>query len=464
MPAPAGRAPDTATTAHNLRAVFAARGFRRLLGVRLISQLADGWFQAGLAGSVLFNPEKATSALEVATGFAVLLLPYSVIGPYMGVFLDRWSRRSIVVAANTLRAVLVLPSVALIWYGAENGLFVTLALLIIGLNRFFLSGLSAAVPHVVGDRRLVTANALSGTLGSISYSLGLGSAVLLVRTALSVNLHGYALLAALAPVGYVASALLARGSFGRRELGPDGEATAAGGLGRALVATARGMADGIRHLSGRRGAAYAMAAQSAYRVLYGVLALSVLLLYRGYFHTDRDVGASISGLGMVFLAGSVGVLAAAFVTPPVTRRIGGWRWVAWLLAGTAVTILVFGLPFRAGLLLVAVLFTNVATQGIKIVVDTAVQHECADAFRGRVFSVNDTLFNLCFVVGLFIGALALPSDGHSPTTLVLVGLGYALLTGWYAVAAGRWVRRAGDDIAGTGRAPGTPAEAMPTTT
>ncbi|WP_173162929.1 hypothetical protein [Phytohabitans suffuscus] len=41
---------------HNLRSVLAVRGFRRLLGVRLSSQLADGLFQAALAGSVLFNP------------------------------------------------------------------------------------------------------------------------------------------------------------------------------------------------------------------------------------------------------------------------------------------------------------------------------------------------------------------------------------------------------------------------
>jgi len=442
-----------------VRAVFAEQGFRRLLAVRLVSQLADGWFQAGLAGSVLFNPEKATSAVAVATGFAVLLLPYSVIGPYMGVFLDRWSRRSIVFVANLLRALFVLPSVAYIWHGVENTGFVVFALLIIGLNRFFLSGLSAAIPHVVGDRRLVTANALSGTLGSIAYSLGLGSAVLLIRTALSATLHGYALLAALAPIGYLASALLARLSFDRYALGPDTGPGTGDTLTRAMVATARGMVDGARHLVSRRGAAYAMAAQSAFRALYGVLALAVLLLYRDYFHTGRDLNDSISGLGLVFLAGSAGVLIAALVTPAVTRRIGGWRWVAWLLGGTAVLILAFGLPFRAGLLLVAVLFVNIAAQGIKIVVDTSVQHECADAYRGRVFSVNDTLFNLCFVVGLFVGALVLPADGHAPAALLVVGLGYALVSVWYAAAAGRWVRRAGDDIAGDPvPATGRPAE------
>jgi hypothetical protein len=57
----------------------------------------------------------------------------------------------------------------------------------------------------------------------------------------------------------------------------------------------------------------------------------------------------------------------------VTRRIGGWRWVAALLGAVAVAVLAFGLPFAAPLLVVAVFVVNIASQGIKIVVDTASQ-------------------------------------------------------------------------------------------
>src|SRR4051812_30282470 len=93
----------------NLRAVLAVRGVRRLLGVRLFSQLADGLFQAALAGSVLFNPDRQAGALAIAIGSALLVAPYSLIGPFAGVFLDRWSRRHVTVATNLIRAVLVLP-------------------------------------------------------------------------------------------------------------------------------------------------------------------------------------------------------------------------------------------------------------------------------------------------------------------------------------------------------------------
>ncbi|MDQ3505736.1 MAG: MFS transporter, partial [Actinomycetota bacterium] len=81
------------TVAHHVVRGLLRRGdFRRLLGVRLSGQFSDGVFQASLAGAVLFNPERAASPADVAAGFAVLLLPYSLVGPFAGVLLDRWTR------------------------------------------------------------------------------------------------------------------------------------------------------------------------------------------------------------------------------------------------------------------------------------------------------------------------------------------------------------------------------------
>jgi hypothetical protein len=245
----------------------------------------------------------------------------------------------------------------------------------------------------------------------------------------------------------VASALLARTSFEPDALGPTAAQRRRDAVVDAVVDVCRGMIAGVRHLATRRGAAYGMAAQSVHRGLYGVLALATLLLYRRYFNTGDNVSNSINGLGQVLLAAGLGVLAAAFLTPPVTRRIGGWRWLAALFGLVGAVVLIFGLPFRAPLLVVAVFFINLASQGTKIVVDTSLQHECADEYRGRVFSVNDTTYNGFFVGGLFIGALTLPDDGRSATTLVIIAIGYGLLTAWYAMAGGRWARLVGDDIA-----------------
>ena len=437
--------PTRAGPTGHLRAILHRRGFRRLLAVRLASQLGDGWFQAGLAGSVFFNPERATSPLAIAAAFAVLIVPYSTLGPFAGVLLDRWSRRNVLFAANAIRAALVLPAALFVWSGDEGMLLIIAALAIIALNRFFLSGLSASQPHVVDEPNLVTANSFATTFGTVMFSVGLATATLAFH-AFGTGFHVYGVVASTAAAAYAVSAAVTCTSFRRDELGPDETERSQMSAAVAVAHTAKGMVDGIRHLAARPGASAVLLAQAANRGLYGVIAIATLLLYRNYFNSGSDFSGSLAGLGAVVVSGAIGALVASVLTPPVARRIGGWRWVTVMTGALALLVPALGLPFLPALTVAGVFFVSLATQGMKIVVDTALQLECADDFRGRVFSVNDTAFNLCFVAGLFLGALTLPDDGHSPGMFVAVGTGYAVLAAWYAVVGGRHARRMGDDI------------------
>ncbi|MGH8880717.1 MAG: MFS transporter, partial [Stackebrandtia sp.] len=114
-------------TEGHLRALFRRRDFRRLLTARVTSQLADGFFQAGLAVSVFFDPNSKVEPMAYAIAFAMLVAPYSVLGPYVGVFLDRWSRRDILAVANLIRAILMVPIATLIWFHSPEWSFATLA-------------------------------------------------------------------------------------------------------------------------------------------------------------------------------------------------------------------------------------------------------------------------------------------------------------------------------------------------
>ncbi len=426
---------QSSTGRGNVRALFDIRGFRRLLGVRLTSQFSDGLFQAALAGSVLFNPAQQSSPTKIAIGFAVLLVPFSVLGPFVGVFLDRWSRRNIIYVANVLRACLALPAAVLIWTGGIGVPFFACALLIAAINRFFLAGLSAALPHVVPEPLLVTNNATSSTLGTVAYSLGLGTTAVALHTILHTNDSGYGWLCAAAAVGYFGAAMLARASFGRSDLGPEHGVQVVGTIASEVVAVARGMVAGARHLAQRRPVAAAMGVQALCRTLYGVLTIATLLLYSRFFYDNYT--SAIGGLGQVVVVGSVGAVAAAFITPYATRSIGGRLWIIALTAMVAIVLPPLALPFIPILLVVATFLMNLSSQGIKIVVDTNVQVQCDESFRGRVFSVADTLFNLFFVLGLFIGALTLPDNGHSPTAIVIIAIGYLAVAALYATTTRR---------------------------
>ena len=141
--------------------------FRRLLATRLASQWGDGLFQAGLAGAVLFNPERQADPAAIAAGFAVLLLPYSFIGPFTGALLDRWDRKKVIVVANVTRAAFILLTAAAVGAGLSGLLLYVSALIVMGIGRFVGSGLSASLPHVVPEDHLVEANALATTAGAI---------------------------------------------------------------------------------------------------------------------------------------------------------------------------------------------------------------------------------------------------------------------------------------------------------
>ncbi|MGG7611697.1 MFS transporter, partial [Streptomyces sp. ZG43] len=162
----------------DLRMLLRVRDFRRLLTVRLLSQAADGVFQVALATYVVFSPEKQTSAAAIASAMAVLLLPYSLIGPFAGVLLDRWRRRQVFLYGNLLRAVLAALTAALMVTGVPDWLFYVAALCVTAVNRFVLAGLSAALPRVVARDELVIANALSPTAGTLAATAGGGLAFL----------------------------------------------------------------------------------------------------------------------------------------------------------------------------------------------------------------------------------------------------------------------------------------------
>src|SRR3954471_1899657 len=192
--------------------------FRRLLATRLLSQFGDGVFQAALAGTVLFNPQRAADPVDVAAGFAILLLPYSLVGPFAGVWLDRWSRRQVLLRANLVRAALVAVVAALILGGGDGTPFYAAGLVVFSVNRFVLAALSAGLPHTTDEASLVSANALSTTAGAVLTVVGGGVALVLLHLTGSGN-ASYAALALASAAPYLAAAAVVVG-FTRAYLGP----------------------------------------------------------------------------------------------------------------------------------------------------------------------------------------------------------------------------------------------------
>jgi len=407
--------------------------FRRLLATRLSCQFGDGVFQAALAGTVLFNPQQAADPIDVAAGFAVLLLPYSLVGPFAGVWLDRWSRRQVLLVANVVRAVLVVLVAALVLAGVQGPLFYVAGLVVFSVNRFILSALSAGLPHTIDAPSLVSANALSTTAGAVSAVVG-GGVAIGASGLFGSGSGSYAALALVSALPYLLGAAVVAG-FARPYLGPDHLTVAVTVSARDVL---HGMIAGTRHMVQHPPATAVLAAMAVHRFGYGLLTLMTLLLYRNTFTDESGLfRGGLAGLGEVLAAGAGGTLIAAAVTPAAVRQWGKGPWISGLLVLGGVSQLVIGGVFEPAAVVVAVLTLGFVAQGIKICVDTTLQEAVDDDFRGRVFSVYDTLFNVTFVASLLVGAVVLPESGVSLAALLVVGAGY-LVT---AAVFWHWARR-----------------------
>ncbi|MFI9250644.1 MFS transporter [Streptomyces sp. NPDC053069] len=414
----------------DLRVLLRLRYFRRLLYIRLLSQGADGVYQVALAAYVVFSPEKQTSATAIASAMAVLLLPYSLVGPFAGVLLDRWRRRQVFVYGNLLRAVLAAATAALMVSQVPDWLFYVSALCVTAVNRFILAGLSASLPRVVDAERLVLANSLSPTAGTLAATAG-GGLAFAVRLVASGSDAAVVLLGAFLYLCAGLSALTLAPSL----LGPDQQPKRPH-MSTALADTARDLVAAVRHLAApqRRAAAWALAAMTLMRFCYGALLVLLLMLCRYALSTTSEEGLRL--LGLALAASGAGFFAAAAVTPWAAGRLGPERWIAVCSGAATVLEPALGLPFAAPPLLAAAFVLGLITQGAKIATDTIVQAGVDDAFRGRIFSVYDVLFNVAFVGAAGVAALMLPPDGRSTLLVILV----AVLYGGVTVALARFER------------------------
>ncbi len=384
--------------------------FWRLLELRSVSQFGDGLFQAGLAGGLLFNPERAAGPWEIAGAFAVLYLPYSLLGPFAGALLDRWDRRLVLVGANLGRLLLVLVVAALLAGGSSDRTVLFGALIVNGFTRFVSSGLSAALPDVVPREEVVTMNSVATLIGAAAASLGAGF-MLLSRWVFGPDDTGAATIILIVALP-VAAALLLSVRFPPHILGPHESKRAIHGS--VVYAVATGWLHGARTVVAVPSVAATLSGLAAHRMVFGINTLLVLVMVR---HTDTEDVAGI-GTAALFLASPLlgGFLATALL-PGMVRRWGRYATPNGALAFAAVVQLC-GAGLHLPVMVLCAFFLGAAGQVVKLCADTAMQIDVDDALRGHVFTVQDALFWMSFIVAITLAATVIPADGHLPALVV----------------------------------------------
>lgn len=399
------------------RAALRSDDFRWLLAARLTSQFADGLFQAFLIARLVFlNPEKSSTAIGVAKAYAILVVPFSLVGPLSGVFIDRWSRRRILALTPLVRAAAVF---ALVPFSGTGWPLYASALVVVSLNRFFLATASAVMPGLVPEPYLLVGNSMSSVGGTVTTFVGI-----VAGTKLAGPL-GEAGLLALTGAIYPCSALLAtRIRRPLRPVRPDASI-----LEHASRAVAE-LRSGARRLVATPAALGSIVSVSLDQFLIGFVTVLSVVVFKERFRE------TVASYGNLLAAGGAGVLAGTLTVGWFESRTSkvGIVTVAFAAAG----LVSLGVaPAIAGLTILVLSFVlGLTFAWRKIPVDTIVQEAVPDRFRGRVFAVYDLLYSGSRVLAALAAVVLVP---HVSTGWLVAGVGLAYLL-WTPVLPW-WVRR-----------------------
>lgn len=413
--------PDIETPAGYLELLRGNRAFRQVWLGQVVSQTGD-WFNTIALYTIIL--QLTGSGRSIGLLLVARFVPSFIFGPLSGVLADRFSRRSIMIYSDLLRALVVL---GFLFVRRADQLWIIYVLTVVqlGLSTFFEPAKTAAIPSLVADRELVAANAISSVTWSVMLTLGAAIGGLLTgwfgtNVAFILDSATYLLSAALiASVKVPKRPKNKRGKFG---------------IGKALGIAET--AEGIKYVRRRPRVLALLLVKPAWGLGGGILTLLAVFGERVF-----PVGGSPAvGIGVLFAARGIGTA----VGPIVARRIAGEGKLR-QQASIGIAFLIGGLFYIAfgytGIFVVALLVLGIAHTGGSIlwVFSTVLlQREVADQFRGRVFAAELALLTLTLAGSNYLTGELLDRFGYNPRFLAM-GIGvFFLIPGIAWFLTQRW--------------------------
>lgn len=422
------------------QAVAASTGLGRLAASRILGSAGEGIHQAALAGVVLFAPEAAGDPVAIVAAFAVLVLPYSLIGPFASAALDRWDRRLVIFYAGLARAVIVAVTIVAALAGAlssAGGLAAVFALTLValGLGRLINTGLTAALPHVVPTGWVAVANSTLVTTGSLAAASGAVVSLFVVGL-VEAQLAAVAWTLAIALLaGLVGAAVVL--SLPRQHLGPElqvsADAESGYWVGSAYRAFAGGLATGVRAAARAPLVGVALTGIGLCRAAFGITTLAIVLLFRAM---DGPMIVGMGGFSLVMAVFTAGMGLAAVAVPWALSRTDGFVIVACGAGMAMLALLVASGVYSPAVFVGCALPLGMGFQMVKLVGDHAMQTLVPDDRLGGVVALQDAVFNASFVAGMAAIAWWIPVD-RVPPGVLFAACGLYLLTAVFAVVSRR---------------------------
>ncbi len=428
-------------------AVFSIRDYSVLIGTQFLVQTGQGVIQGAIGKSIAFGGEKGFDVSTVPSAdyllkvVLALYIPYSLVSPFIGVFIDRFQRKRVLAWANVVTAAVVAAVAVAVMLplgdeSSEGNVGATIAL-IVGLLviqacvRVALAVKSAAIPDVLSGKDLLQGNALSQAGGALFQIVGISGALVGASLLPSwlVVIGGCAILG----VATIVAGQLRRAEAREHDSTFGQEA-------RRVVST---IVAGLREVASRPPAALGLLSFQMLRYQFWGFGLFTFALYAKNLVEGGDasnVALGISGAGG-FVGGALGLVLAQ----KWKDRIPPIRLLLASMFALGAGVLVFGaFVSLAGFALLLFVGFFAFFMG-KISADTIMQQAIRDDFRGRAFALFDLAYNLGFIVPAMILSLLWVEGSAARTRVILMASGVVFLGLTFLVAA--WARRIRDQFA-----------------
>lgn len=385
------------------------RSFRQLWLGQVVSQMGD-WFNTIALYTIIL--QLTGSGRDVGLLLVARFVPSFLFGPISGVVADRFSRRTIMIVSDLLRAVVVLGFL-FVRRADQLWIIYVLTVLQLGLSTFFEPAKTAAIPSIVEDRELVAANAISSVTWSAMLTIGAAIGGIITDafgTDVAFILDGATYL--------LSAALIASIRVPKRAKRPRQKLS----LGRILGITET--IEGIKYVKDRPRVLANLLVKPAWGLGGGILTLLAVFGERIF-----PVGkGAAGGIGVLFAARGIGTA----VGPIVARRLSG-EGVGRMQASIGIAFLIGGAFYiafgSATSLVFALIVLGIAHCGGSIlwVFSTVMlQRSVADNFRGRVFAAELALVTLAMAASNYATGELLDRFHFSPRT-VTIGMGILFL-------------------------------------
>ncbi|NQU74212.1 MAG: MFS transporter [Candidatus Omnitrophica bacterium] len=382
------------------RDVLKERNFRCLWLGQIVSNFGDRLNQMALIG---FVSQKAPhSTYELAKLMLFIVVPVFVIGPVAGAYVDRWNRRHIMIIADVARGLLVLLIPYCILNFESSIPVYLIVFLIFSLTRFFLPSKMAIIPTIVSKEKLLVANSLSDTTYMIATVLSIGVAGLLIKFAgvlggFFINSGSFFFSAALI------SLIRPKEHSGERGYREDLKLVGAAVESVLRKSIWKQVIEGIQFIVSYPKARFVM--NTLFLLMAGAGAIFCVIIV----FIQEKFGTLTSDLGLLGMFLGIGLLFGALLYGRLGQHFNKQKVIlsSFILGGLGIASFAFIIPrfptyMVAGFLSI---FIGVVLSPVIISINTLIHETIPDKMRGRIFSSQEIVIHLAFLLFMFITAI-----------------------------------------------------------